>query len=139
MIRITKSTRPQIKSFNEKEWHGVDIEHYGKVVHWDEQNFLYKATEDDKIVGTIRGKHESGVVYIATIIVAASQRGKGIGRLLMQKAEEFAKKKGAHKMYLTTGKDWKAGKFYESLGFEKTADLPNHHFHKDFVIYTKFI
>ena len=47
MIQITKATRGQIKSFNEKEWRGVNIEHYGKQVEWDEQNFLYKATENN--------------------------------------------------------------------------------------------
>lgn len=139
MIKVSNATRPQIKSFNLKEWHGVDIEHYGKTVEWNEKNFLYKATEDGNIVGTISGKHESGVVYISTIIVAADKRGKGIGRYLMEKAEEFSKKEKAHKLYLTTGKNWESVKFYESLGFKKEADLPNHHFHKDFVIYSKFI
>lgn len=139
MITISKATRSQIKSFNEKEWHGVDIEHYGKPVEWNEQNFLFKAVEDKEIVGTISGKHESGVVYVGSIIVAASHRGKGIRKLLMDKAGEFGIKCGAHKIYLMTGADWSAGKFYESLGFERTAILPNHHFHKNFVIYSKFI
>lgn len=139
MIRISKTTRNQIKAFNEKEWHGVDFEHYGKTVSWNEKPFLYKAVDNGKIVGTISGKHESGVIYVGTLIVAASERGKGIGRLLMQKAEEFGRREKAHKVYITTGKDWKASRFYESLGYKKEADLPDHHFHKDFVIYSKFI
>lgn len=139
MISITKTTKKQIKEFDNKEWHGVDVQHFGKTVKWVEKNFIYKATDNGKIVGTIRLKYETGVVYIETIIVAAEKRGQGIGKLLIVKAEKFAKKEKAHKLFLTTGKDWEARKFYESLGFEKVADLPNHHFHKDFVIYSKFV
>ena len=139
MIRISKATKSQIKTFNIKDWHGVDVEHYGKPIEWNEKPFLYKAVNDGKIVGTISGKHESGVVYVGTLIVAANERGRGIGKLLMQKAEEFGKNENAHKVYLTTGKEWKASKFYESLGYKKEANLSNHHFHKDFVIYSKLI
>lgn len=139
MIVLSKATKKETKDFSKREWHGVDKEHYGKHVEWKEKKFLYKATENDVIVGTISGEHESGVVHIGAIIVAAEKRGKGIGTLLMKRAEEFAKEYKAHKIYLSTGKTWKARKFYEGLGYKKIADMPNHHFHTDWVMYAKFI
>jgi len=35
--------------------------------------------------------------------------------------------------------EWKARKFYESIGYIKEADLPDHYFHHDFVVYSKFL
>jgi N-acetylglutamate synthase-like GNAT family acetyltransferase len=139
MIDISKTTKKEIKKFNEKEWHGVDIEHYGKRVYWKKKNFMYKALEDGKIVGILAGKHESGVIYIDELIVAAGKRGQGIGKTLIIKAEELAKEFNASKIHLITGRDWKARKFYDSIGFKMIAVLPKHHFNKDFVIYEKFV
>ena len=107
MIRITKATRKQIKYFNEKEWHGVDIEHYGKPIQWIDQSFIFKATEGGEVVGTSTGKFESGVVYVDTLMVGVSMRGKGIGQKLIKKVEDYGRKSGAHKIHLITGKDWK--------------------------------
>lgn len=139
MLKITKTTRKEIHDFNIREWHSVDVEHYGKPVEWNAQKFLYKIEENGEIVGTISGRHESGVIYIDSVIIAHDKRGRGIGSLLMNKAEEFGRKVGAHKLHLTTGKDWLAVKFYQKIGFKKVADLPNHHFKKDFVILEKSI
>ncbi|MDP3973760.1 MAG: GNAT family N-acetyltransferase [Candidatus Daviesbacteria bacterium] len=139
MIKITKASYRQIKDFNLKEWHGVDIEHYGKEVEWNDKKFIFKAEEEGQTVGTISGRYASGVVYISEIIVAKSKRGKGVGSALMKKIEEFGKKLGAHKIWLITGKDWSENKFYRKLGFKKGAILPRHNFEKEYIIYSKFI
>lgn len=139
MITVSLATREAIKDFNQVEWHGVDMEHYGKPVDWNEKEFVFKAEENGKIVGTITGKQESGILYIGGLIVAKSERGKGVGKKLLEKAEEFGKKEGAHKANLSTGKNWDATKFYEALGYKQVAILLNHHFHKDFVIYEKLL
>ena len=77
------------------------------------------------------------VCYIKEIIVAVKYRKKGIGKELVEKAEEIAKQHGAHISYLTTGVDWNERKFYETLGYVKTADLKNHYLGKDFIHLTK--
>jgi ribosomal protein S18 acetylase RimI-like enzyme len=139
MIKISETTWEEIKDFNEKEWYKADVEHYGKVVGWNEKKFFFKATEDEKIVGTITGKYESGVIYIGDVITVQEFRRKGIGTMLINKAEEFGKSLGAHKMWLITGKDWSEVEFYKKLGFKIEGVLPNHHFHKDFVIFARLI
>lgn len=136
MIKITKATE---KESLVEEWHKLDIPHYGKPIEWNEKKFRFKAFENGKLVGTIDGKHESGVVYIGSLITAESARGKGIGTKLIEKAEEFGKTFGAHRTWLITGKDWAENAFYKKLGFEKIGDLPDFHFHRDFVIYTRSI
>lgn len=139
MIKIIKTFKKSVKDFNEKAWHNVDFEHFGKRVEWKEKKFRFKALKDERIVGTISGKFESGVLHVSALIVDADERGKGIGKALMQKAEDFGINLGAHKINLETGADWEARKFYESIGYHKEADLPNHYFHHDFVAYSKFL
>lgn len=136
MIKILKASQKDSLS---DEWHKVDVPHYGKPIEWNEKSFRFKAVENGKLVGTIDGKHESGVIYIAALITAESSRGKGIGTMLIKKAEEFGKKLGAHRTWLITGKTWSENSFYKKLGFEKIAYLPDFHFHTDFVVYTREI
>jgi len=139
MIKISKATKKSTKDFSEEEWHKVDHAHFGKRIEWKEKKFRFSATENGKILGMISGQYESGVVNVSQIITTEKARGKGIGTMLIQKAEEFGKKLGAHKMWLITGKDWSENKFYKKLGFKIEGTLANHHFHKDFVIYSRAI
>lgn len=137
MIDITKATKKEIENFEDKEWHGLDIEHYGKKIDWNEKDFIFKATENEEIVGTVTGKHGAGVIFIDTLMVKEGERGKGIGQLLLAAVEEFGKSMKAHKLWLYTGQGWKAKDFYEKVGFKELTILPDHHFHQDFIIYEK--
>ena len=140
MIKITKASPNQVKDFNLREWHGVDVEHYGKHVEWNDKEFNFRAEENGEIIGTASGKYVAGVIYIDAIIVAKDKRDKGVGSALMKKIEEFGKKSGAHKSWLITGKDWiKTNNFYKKLGFSKGPILPRHNFERNYIIYYKFI
>ncbi len=139
MIKISKASEKGTKTWSVEEWHKVDVAHYGRKVEWNNHEFRFKATENGKILGLISGDYESEIIYITAIITAEEARKKGVGTMLMKKAEEFGKKLGAHQMWLITGKDWSENAFYKKLGFKLTGTLPDFHFHKDFVIYTKSI
>lgn len=139
MIKISESTWKETKDFGEREWPFANLEHYGRKVDYNQKDFIFKATENGNIVGSIKGSHEAGVIHISYLIVAHDKKGQGIGKLLTHKAEDFGKKLDAHKVYLTTGKGWEAEKFYTHLGYKKTGILRRHHFKKDFVVYEKFI
>jgi GNAT superfamily N-acetyltransferase len=139
MISISASTKEKIKQFNEKEWVYADTKYYGKPIDWFEKDFVFKADENGEIIGSISGKVEEGVLHIADVIVAKSKRGQGIGKLLIETAEKFAKENNAHKSYLLTGKGWPTETFYLKLGYKKVGELLNHFVHRDFVIYEKLI
>lgn len=52
--------------------------------------------------------------------VLSTVQGKGIGKLMMEYALNYAKEKGCYKMSLSSNlKREKAHQFYESLGFQK--------------------
>ena len=134
MIKISSAAE---KDNLDLEWDKMNIAHYGQDIKWIEKKYRFKATDNGKIVGTVSGKFESGVVYISALITAEKYRGQGIGSLLVQKVEDFGKKYGAHQIWLVTGKNWSENNFYQKLGFTLTGNLPDFYFHTDFVLYTR--
>jgi len=137
MVTISKATKKDILGWNMDEWHKVDLIHYGKDAKWNEKKFKFKAVEDGKLLGYLLGKHEAGVIYLESLITLEEVRGKGIGTMLVNEAEKFGKKLGAHRIWLVTGKDWPENAFYLKLGFINIGTLPDLYYHTDFVIYSK--
>lgn len=136
-LKVSSSSKDWT-DFEKAQWEKADIEHYGRAVDWDKKVFHITAEENGEIVGSVRMDVRVGIAYIDAIIVDDSMRGKGIGRQLMEKAEQVAQDHNAHKIYLQTGADWDAVPFYEDLGYKTTSQLPNHHLHIDFIELTKF-
>jgi N-acetylglutamate synthase-like GNAT family acetyltransferase len=128
-----------MKAFDKKEWKEYDMEHFGQPIDWDTKVYFIKAEDEKGIVGTLGIKVEGGVGKINTILVRKGEQRKGIGKVLMEKAEEITKNQNGHKLFLMTGRGWKAIQFYEALGFEKTAEVNNHYFNTDFIELSKFI
>ena len=138
-VAILKRKSPPMKKFDESEWKHWNVDHFGKEIKWNKKRYFLKAYDGKEVLGTMDLKVEAGIGKIRTLIVKRSNLRQGVGRSLIKKAEKLAKKDKAHKLILNTGKDWEAVKFYQSLGFKKSADLPNHFFHVDFIELTKFI
>lgn len=136
MIKIIRAGK---KESLDKDWQKIIDTYYGKGLSWREKHYRYKAVENGKLLGTIDGKVEPGCVYVSSLMTTENARGKGIGRMLLEKAENFGKKLGAHKMWLFTGKDWESNGFYKKLGFKIAANCDDFFYHKDFVIYTRLI
>ena len=64
--------------------------------------------------------------YLAELYVQPSERGRGIGRALMEAAIEFARERGADYMDLGTAEsDGAARGLYESLGFSNREGKPD--------------
>jgi len=69
---------------------------------------------------------ESLECYLAELYVVPEQRGRGLGRALMEAAIEVARSKGADYMDLGTGEDDVAARaLYESLGFSNREGEPD--------------
>ncbi|KAL1130934.1 hypothetical protein AAG570_012175 [Ranatra chinensis] len=54
-------------------------------------------------------------IIIETVVIHPDHRGKGWGRILMEDAEEYARRKGKKKIYLSTRNQ---EGFYKRLGYE---------------------
>lgn len=126
-----------MKAFDKVEWKRYDIEHFGREIDWVTNVYYLIATEGKDIVGTMELIIEAGIGTIKTLIISYTWQRKGVGRMMIKKAEEITKMHGGHKLFLVTGKSWKSVKFYEAHGFTKTGDLPNHFFKVDFIEMSK--
>lgn len=138
-IIISSATDKEFEKISEKMWRDEDIEHYGKPVNWTIKDFIFKATDDSKIIGRIDGKIEAGVMFIDSLIVDKNHRGLGVGKKLVEAVETFGKEQKAHKVYLFTMQEWRASEFYVRLGYKKTGNLPKHYLKRDFIIFSKIL
>ena len=92
-----------------------------------ENSFLFVALDgkkDDQIIGMLclhLNKQPTGVKSrIEDVVVDRDYRGKGIGRALMQKAIDYAHKKGADMIELTSHPHREtANSMYKNIGFEQ--------------------
>jgi GNAT superfamily N-acetyltransferase len=74
--------------------------------------------------------------YVAELYVVPGERGRGLGRALMNEAIGVARGAGSDYIYLATGEtDVAARALYESLGFSHRDDPPdgpvNFHYERD--------
>lgn len=138
-IQEINAISPELIEFQEKEWKPADIEHFGRIIDWKKETKVLKALDNNELVGILELTMQSGVMHIDSLIVKHNRQGEGIGKVLMEKAEIIAKQYKLHKIYLDTGKNWNATKFYEALGYKKTGELLKHLEKQDYIEYSKFL
>lgn len=85
---------------------------------------MFIAELDDDVVGVIgmihnHNLHDGFVTYIEQVVIDEDHRGKGLGALLLQFAENRAKEDGCDLIELDTDLDeTEAETFYEKNGYE---------------------
>lgn len=92
---------------------------------------LYVAKLNNQIVGSIQlhhctkqnGRHRA---EIAKLMTHNHYRRNGIGRLLMQKAEEHAKQEGRSLLVLDTREGDPSNLLYSSMGYIQAGKIPNY-------------
>lgn len=85
---------------------------------------FFFAKEDDKVLGFMGIEHNYNndkATKIHKIYILPEAQGKGVGKLLIQKAEEQAKLNNLNKLSLNVNRQNKAQAFYRKLGFEIIA------------------
>jgi GNAT superfamily N-acetyltransferase len=95
----------------------------------DPEQELWVAEDDGSVVGVMAFRVRHCVERIAhygevsAIAVTASHKGKGVGRRLVEKAEEIGRARGCIGLWLVSGNHRReeAHRFYERLGFEGTG------------------
>ncbi|PFK43305.1 GNAT family N-acetyltransferase [Bacillus cereus] len=108
----------------------VDAENYWETALSPEV-ILLVATCNNQIAGSVQlqlstkqnGSHRA---EIAKLMTHPDYRRNGIGRLLMQKAEEIAKQKGRSLLVLDTREGDPSNKLYTSLGYIQAGRIPNY-------------
>lgn len=84
----------------------------------------FVAEEAGEIVGAAAGYTWGGICEVKTLWVHPDRRKAGLGSALMAQAIDEARARGCRLMFLTTY-DFQAPDFYERLGFECIATIPD--------------
>ena len=87
-------------------------------------NFVCK--DDQGIVsGLIMTEISFNWMYIAKLIVDKNIRTNGVGSFLLGNAEDFARSRGCHSVWLFTS-TFQAPDFYKKMGYKKFGTLKNY-------------
>lgn len=62
---------------------------------------VLKLVEDNEIIGCVELRKESGRLYLGMLTVKPNLQGKGIGKLLLQAAEEEARRQQCASIFMT--------------------------------------
>lgn len=84
---------------------------------------------EGRVEGGIVGRTQWGWLHVETLALPSGQRGRGLGTRLLEMAEDEARRRGCHHVYLTT-LSWQAKPFYEKLGYREYGrldDFPKGH------------
>jgi GNAT superfamily N-acetyltransferase len=83
---------------------------------------------DGRVVGLATGHSfpaihsATPVAWLTTLVVSEGVRGRGVGRELVTAVEEWARRRGAVRISVTSGKQrLHAHAFYEHIGYELTG------------------
>ncbi|MFT3822660.1 MAG: GNAT family N-acetyltransferase [Chitinophagaceae bacterium] len=97
------------------------------LLHHADYRTLVATTGNNEVVGMIgliknyHYEHNGCYIRIGALVVKKEQRKLGIGRLLMEEAERWARQSGANALLLNSGNREErtaAHAFYKSLGYE---------------------
>ena len=87
---------------------------------------VWVVAEGSQIVGTISAVPKAEDLYVRSMAVLPSQRGMGLGHLLLQKVEQVAKTQGMQRMFLSTTPFLTGAiRLYEQFRFHRNDDPPH--------------
>lgn len=107
--RFVKNDQNEVKKFitnilsgefemEQKAYMNSDLDSISDV-YGKEREFFFVAEDDGRISGTVGVKEESkNTAILRRLFVGPAYRGKGYGRLLIDKALDFCKDKGYHEV-----------------------------------------
>ncbi len=92
-----------------------------------------------EIIWTLELMIEVNLAFIEWLLVSSKHRRKGIGKELIQIAENHAKNHNCTKIYLETNEGWEAEKFYKKIWYKITGIHEKHILNQKTLIFTKFL
>jgi ribosomal protein S18 acetylase RimI-like enzyme len=96
-----------------------------------DERVILGAFEDKTLIGTVTlilncPPNQPHRAEIAKMMTRLDRRGQGVGKALVQAAEEIAAARGRTLINLDTAEEEGAAGFYESLGYQKVGVIPDY-------------
>jgi GNAT superfamily N-acetyltransferase len=108
-------------------------------VVWHEQRHEFAATTGGEVVAVLGLRIAASLAHVDSVIVAPGRRRSGIGRRLLERAENVANYYNCHKMTLEAPAALPARAFFEACGYKVEAILPQHTWKIDVAVMRKFL
>ena len=109
-------------------------------VIWHEQTHDLIARDDaGEMIAALRLRIAASLAHVDALYVAAAQRRRGAGRLLLARAEDVANYYNCHKVTVPVLHGGEAQKFFVACGYVVEAVIPQHTFKLDVALLRKFL
>lgn len=99
--------KQKIAEFNAQHWDATKRQALG----------LKRVTDNGELLAALAGRTFGNWFYLESFWLAASERGKGIGSIMLAQAEAIAKARGCRYVVLDT-LDFQAKPFYQRFGYQ---------------------
>lgn len=87
---------------------------------------VWVALLEERVVGTLAAVAKNTGLYLRGMGILPEARATGLGKLLLETAEAFARENGLERLYLSTTPFLeRAIRLYESFGFKRTSEGPH--------------
>lgn len=117
MFSITRIDNPSEEDYG-VIFHGMNEFAAQYNMHGAGSFFFAAYDSENKMIAAMSGFDNFGPAEIGGLWVAEQYRNKGYGKILISKAEEWAREKGCGAITVFTIKSWPACHFYQKLGFK---------------------
>ena len=108
-------------------------------VIWHEQTHDVIARDDGEIAGVLRLRIAASLGTLEALYVLPDRRRRGIGRLLVSRAEELSNYYNCHKVSVAVFHERPAQTFFTACGYKVDAVIPQHTFKLDVALLRKFL
>jgi 2'-5' RNA ligase/ribosomal protein S18 acetylase RimI-like enzyme len=120
-LSVTDALDPEAQAFSVREWEALNLAQLGRVR--DAEPLSITARIAGEVVGVAGGEWSSPTAYLDNLIVAASERGHGIGSRLLAAFESAAVQRGCSRLALRVRTGTDAEGFYRHKGWVEEARL----------------
>jgi GNAT superfamily N-acetyltransferase len=125
--KITLTEAPDngmIKALAKKLAHFNDVKS-GRPIDYRSLAIFLTHPDTDELLGGLFGSTQYSILHIDLLFVPEEMRGAGLGRQLMEQAEQEAVQRGCHAAWLDTF-SFQAPSFYERLGYTVFGTLQDY-------------
>ncbi len=102
----------------------TDAEELQKIINKSDSVLLKYVNETDTLIGCVRLKKQDDKIYLGMLSVSPTLQAKGIGKQLLQAAENYAQKENVPTIYMTViSVRPELIAWYERHGYQRTGEI----------------
>jgi RimJ/RimL family protein N-acetyltransferase len=106
----------------------------------DKFSILVALNKSENIVGFCFSHFDDFTIWLDWFSVEPSERKKGVGTAIIQALLETATERHAHKIWCDTRSSNEPSKtFFRKLGFKEIAEVKDHWYRQDFILWERFV